>query len=65
MPRPKKVNTENKNAEKKITQKRKPKIAEKQIAEKQNIYSKTIILDDGRTDLEIDWDKLREHIRTI
>ena len=65
MPRPKKVSTENKDAEKKITQKRKPKIAEKQIAEKQNIYSKTIILDDGRTDLEIDWDKLREHIRTI
>ena len=58
MPRPKKVNTENKNAEKKITQRRKPKIAEKQIAEKQNIYSKTIILDDGRTAIILNYTKV-------
>ena len=69
MPKPKKVNTETKSTEKKIAQKRKPKNAEIQIAEpeipKQSLYSATVVLENGKTDIVIDWDKLREHIRTI
>jgi len=64
MPRAKKV-----NAEKKIAQKRKSKNTETQIAETEvsrtSNYSTSIVLENGKTDIIIDWDKLREYLKTI
>ena len=58
MPRPKKINAENKSAEK---PKRKSAEVTEPVAE--NIYSTLRTDSNGVKELVIDWDKLREHVR--